>query len=105
MLHMISNGIRNRIEVKCDLHESKIIAGIKKCKNTRIKRERVQLLAKCTISSNTCTIETKRPISGRANPESSESNLVSVCVKRTARVYKQCAQNNNKINCSHKITK
>ena len=43
------------------------------------------------------TIETKCPISGRANPRSSESDLVSVCVKRIARAYKQCAQNNNKI--------
>ena len=67
------------MEAKCDIHESRIIAGIKKCKNTRIKRESVQLLAKCTVSSNTCTIETKRPISGRANPGSSESDLVSVC--------------------------
>jgi len=50
-------------------------------------------------------IETKRLISGRANLGSSESDLVSMCVKRTARVYKQCAQNNNKINYNHKITK
>jgi len=37
---MISNEIRNRIEAKCDIHESKIIAEI----NARIpesKRERL----------------------------------------------------------------
>ena len=33
----------------------------------------------------------KRPISGRADPGSSESDLVSVCVKEKARAYKQCA--------------
>ena len=49
--------------------------------------------------------KTKRPISGRANPGSSESDLVSVCAKGRARAYKQCAQNNNKINYSHKITR
>ena len=38
----------------------------------------------------------KRPISGRVNPGSSENDLVSVCVKRTARACKQCAQNNNR---------
>jgi len=102
---MISNEVRNRIEAKCDIHESKVIAGIKKGKNTRIKRESVQFLARSTVSSNTCTLETKRPISRRANPGSSESDLVSVCVKRTARACKQCTQNNNKINCSHRITK
>jgi len=42
----MSNEKRNRIEAKCDIHESKIIAGIKKGKNTTIKRERIQLLAK-----------------------------------------------------------
>ena len=68
-------------------------------------KEKLQLFAKRTVSSYTCTIETKRPISGRANPGSSESDLVSVCVKGRGRAYKQCAQNNNKINCSHKITK
>jgi len=36
-VHMISNEIRNRIKVKCDIHESKIIAGIKKEKSTRIE--------------------------------------------------------------------
>ena len=35
---MISNEIRNRIEAKCDIHESNIIAGIKKGKNTRIEQ-------------------------------------------------------------------
>ena len=54
-------------------------------------REKLQLIAKRTVSSNTCTIETKRPIYGRANPGSSESDLVSVCVKGKARAYKQCA--------------
>jgi len=47
----------------------------------------------------------KRPISGPANSGSSESDPVSVCVKRSARAYKQCAQNNNKINRRPKITK
>ena len=32
-----------------------------------------------------------RPISGRANPGSSERDLMSVCVKRKARADKQCA--------------
>ena len=68
-------------------------------------REKLQLFAKRTVSSNTCTIETKRPISGRANLGSSENDLVSVCVKGKARAYKQCAQNNNKNNCRYKITK
>ena len=86
---MISNEIRNRIEAKCDIHESKIIAGIKKGRITRIKRKSVQFLARRTVSPNTCTIETKRPISGRVNPGSLESDLVSVCVKRTARACKQ----------------
>jgi len=45
------------------------------------KGGRIQLLARRTVSSNTCTIEPKRPISGCANPGSSESDLVSVCVK------------------------
>ena len=76
------------MEAKCDIHESRIIAGIKKDKNTRIKRESVQFLVRRTVSSNTYTIETKRPISGRANPGSLESDLVSVCVKRTARACK-----------------
>ena len=31
-------------------------------------------------------------------------DLVSVYVKRSARAYKQYAQNNNKINCRQKIT-
>ena len=84
---MIWNEIRNRIEAKCDIHESKIIAGMKKERIPESK-ESVQLLAKRIVSSNTCTIETKRPISGRANPGSSESDLVSVCVKRTARACK-----------------
>ena len=68
-------------------------------------REKLQLFAKRTVSSNTCTIETKRPISGRANLGSSESDLVSVCVKGRAHAYKQCGQNNNKTNCRQKITK
>ena len=59
-------------------------------------RESVQLLTKRTVSSKTCTIETKRPISGRANLGSSESDLMSVCVKGKARAYKQCAQDNNR---------
>ena len=51
---MISDEIRNGIEVKGDIHESKkIIVGIKKGKNTRIKREKLQLLAKRTSSTNT----------------------------------------------------
>ena len=37
---MIPDEIRNEIEAKCDMHESKIIAGIKEGKNTRI-RERL----------------------------------------------------------------
>ena len=68
------------------------------------KGGRIQLLTKRTVSSNACTIETKRLISGRANSGSSESDLVSVYVKRTARACKQCAQNNNKINFRQKIT-
>ena len=63
-------------------------------------REKLQLFAKRTVSTknstNTRTIETKRPISGRANPGSSESDLVSVCVKGRVRAYKQCAQNDNR---------
>ena len=57
-----------------------------KARNIRIlesNREKLQLFAKRMVSSKTSTIETKRPISGRANPGSSESDLVSVCVKRT----------------------
>ena len=80
---MISYKKNTGIESESDMHESKIVAGIKEGKNTRIKRKSVQFLAKRTVSSNTCTIETKRPISGRANPRSSESDPVSVCVKRT----------------------
>ena len=38
----------------------------------------------------------KRPISRRANAGSSERDLMSVCVKRRTRAYKQCAQNNNR---------
>ena len=37
---MIWNEIRNRIEAKGDIQDQRIIAGIKKGKNTRIKRER-----------------------------------------------------------------
>ena len=68
-------------------------------------REKLQLFAKRAVSSYSCTIKTKRPISGRANPGASESDLVSVCVKGKARAYKQCAQNNNKNNCRYKINK
>ena len=46
---MISNEIRNRIEAKCDIHELKIIAGIK-ARILESKRERLQLLAKRTIT-------------------------------------------------------
>ena len=60
-----------------------IIAGKRKCKSTRIKgrenREGLKLLALWTVSSNSCIRETNCPISGRANPGSSERDLVSVC--------------------------
>ena len=88
---MISNEVRDEVEAEGDILETKNNNRNKKGKNTRIKRESVQLFAKRTVSSNTCTIETKRPISGRANPGSSESDLVSVCVKGKARAYKQGA--------------
>ena len=75
---MISNEVRNEIEAKCDIHESKNNSRNKKMQEYQNKKGgRIQLLAKRTVSSNACTIETKRPISGRTNPGSSESDLVS----------------------------
>ena len=88
---MISNEIRNRMEAKCDIHESKNNSKNKEMQEYQNKRERTQAPRKAYCLSNTCTIEIKRPISGRANPGSSESDLVSVCVKRRTRAYKQCA--------------
>ena len=52
---------------------------VRKIRIPESNREKLQLFAKRTVSSNSCTIETKRPISGRTNPGSSESDLVSVC--------------------------
>ena len=93
--------------MKLIYRESENNMKARKIRIPKQNREKIQLFAKRTVSSNTCTIETKHPISGRTNPGSSENDLVSVCVcvKRRARAYKQCAQNNNKIICIHKITK
>ena len=88
---MIWNEIRNRIEAKGDIHESKNNSKNKKMQEYQNQKgERVQLLARRTVTSKPAQWN-KRPISGHANPRSSESDLVSVCVKGTARACKQCA--------------
>ena len=83
---MISNEIRNRIEAKCDIHESKIIARIK-ARISESKKERLQLLAKRTITrtsdqykkmSNTLNVR----IQGRQKRPSE-----CVCKEKGARVY------------------
>ena len=55
----------------------RIIAGIKKDKNIRIGRERLQLLAACTISMKPDQ-RIKSSMPGRANLGSSGSDLMSV---------------------------
>ena len=55
---MIPDEIRNEIEAKCEIQKSKNNSKNKEMQDIRIKRERDQLLAKRTVSSNTCTIET-----------------------------------------------
>ena len=74
---MIWNEIRNRIEAKGDIQESKNNSKNKERKEYQNQKER----------------------------ESGSLQVVSVCVKGKARAYEQCAQNNNKINCRYKITK
>jgi len=87
------------------LNQEKYRNRNKKRQEYQNQRGETPISSQSARSHEHLTIETKRPIFGRANPGSSESDLVSVCVKRTARAYKQCAQNNNKINYKHKITK
>ena len=48
---MISNEIRNRVEAKCDIHESKIIAGIK----ARIPESKREALAPREAYDHTIT--------------------------------------------------
>ena len=102
---MIWNEIRNRIEAKGDIHESKNNSRNKERKEYQNQKKERPVPRKAYSHIEHLHNRNKRPISERANPESSESDLVSVCVKRRTRTYKQCAQNKNKINCSHKITK
>ena len=69
---MIPDEIRNGIEAKCDIHESKIIAGIKAripewIEENSDSLQHVQSQSKCLI------IKMKHPVSGRTNIWSSEA--------------------------------
>ena len=58
-------------------------------KRTQAPRKAYRLIKHLHIRDN-------RPITGRANPGSSERDLVSVSVKGKARADKQCINNNNR---------
>ena len=75
-----------------------MIAGIKKGKDTRIEQGEAPALREAYSLIEHLTIETKRLISGRANPGSSESDLVSVCVcKEECSCIKSNVSKNNMI--------
>ena len=86
---MIWNEIRNRIEAKGDIQESKNNSRNKERKEYQNqKRERESGSSQVVQSHRTSAQKNKRLISGHANPGSSESDLVSVCVKGKTRAYK-----------------
>ena len=90
---MISNEIRNEIEGKGDIHESKkIIAGIRKDKNTRIKKRETPAPREALITQKS---EQYKKVFKIWTCESRvvRSDLMSVCVKRKVLVH-----NNNMIN-------
>ena len=86
-----------KMATECDKGRIRKQQEDKRDENTRIRERETQAPRNMYGLIEHLTIETKCPISERTNPGSSESDLMSVCVKRRARAYKQCAQNNNKI--------
>jgi len=78
---MISNEVRNEIEGKGNIPESKNNNRNKKMQEYQNKRERTQVPRKAYSLTEHLHNRNKRPISGRVNPGSSESDLMGVCVK------------------------
>ena len=76
---MIWNKIRNRIEAKGDIQESKNNSRNKERKEYQNQKE-TQAPRNMYGLIEHLHNRNKRPISGRPNPGSSESDLVSVCV-------------------------
>ena len=66
-----------------------IIAGKSKCKSTRIKGRGSKLLAKRTVSSNTCTLETIIQYLDMQTQGRQNATMVSVCVKGKELVQKK----------------
>ena len=88
---MIQDEIRNEIKAKCDIQESKNNSKNKERKEYQNQKKESPVLRKAYSHIEHLHNRNKRPISGRANPGSSESDLVSVCVKGKTRAYKQGA--------------
>ena len=88
---MISNEIRNRIKVKCDIQESKNNSKNKEMQEYHNQKGESLAPRKAYSLIEHLHNRNKHPISGRANSGSSESDLMSMCVKGRARAYKQGA--------------
>ena len=88
---MISNEVRNEIEAKGDIPKSKNNNRNKKMQEYQNQRGRESPSpSKAYSHIEHLHNRNKHPIYGRANPGSSESDMVSVCVKGRARAYNQC---------------
>ena len=79
---MIPDEIRNEIEAKCDMQESKKNSKNKEMQEYHNQKGERPAPRKAYSLIEHLHNETKRPISGGTNPGSSESDVVSVCVKR-----------------------
>ena len=90
---MISDK-KDGIEVKCDTQEARNNSKNKERQVPESKREKLQLLAKRTI---TRTLEQYKKMSNTLDMRIQGSDLMSVCVTEKVRVYKKNNVSNNMI--------
>ena len=78
---MIPDEIGNEIDAKCDMQESKNNSRNKEMQEYENQKGEAPAIREAYSLNEHPHNRNKRPISGRANSGSSESDLVSVCVK------------------------